>query len=380
MTDLYEVLEITKDADDKTITKAYRKLSKKWHPDKNPNKKQESEEKFKKIAEAYEILSNPEKRSLYDNGGLDNVKESEEFDPIKLFTEFMSEMDTVPDVINPLSVQIDDLFTGKEINCEIERYDICESCHGKGTTNGIDAPCKKCNGSGTAINVTSGQFIKRVSCQLCRGTGIDPSVQKCKICKGEKCCKHKVTLPVKIPNGCYDKYPIVIEGEGNELPEDEAEKLGYKRSDAVFIIDEQEHETFKRNFFIDGKDSIDPSDLLIQLNITFAESITGFYKEIKFIDNSDIIINITDPVRHNDIFVIKSKGMPKFEEESYGDLFIQVNVQHPKDLNLKFSTKQKIWQILTCTSLKSYTTRLNCEKIITFDEYKLELNLKKQNI
>jgi DnaJ-class molecular chaperone len=277
-----------------------------------------------------------------------------------------------------MELSLDDLFIGKEINFEIERYDICESCHGKGTINGIDAPCKKCNGSGTAINVTGGQFIKRVSCQFCRGSGIDPSVQKCKVCKGEKFCKHKVTLPVKIPKGCFDKYPLVIEGEGNELPEDEAEKQGYKRSDAVFVINEQQHEIFKRNFFIDGNDGINPADLMIQLNITFAESITGFYKEMKFIDNSDIIININEPIRHNDIFVIKNKGMPVFEDEGkFGDLFIQVNVQHPKDLNLKFSNKQKIWQILTNTSLKSYTTRLNCEKIITFDEYKLELNLKK---
>jgi DnaJ-class molecular chaperone len=378
MTDLYEILEITKDADDKIISQAYRKLAKKWHPDKNKINIKEAEKNFKKISEAYEILSNTEKRLLYDNEGIDAVrdKSKNDFDPIKLFNDFMNSVDTIPDVITPLIVSVDDLFTGKEIQYEIERYDICVTCHGKGTINGIDSPCKKCNGSGIAISIGGGQLVKRVTCIACRGDGIDPSIQKCKVCKGEKCCKNKVSLSVKIPMGCFDKYPIIIENEGNEVPEDEIEKIGYKRSDAVFVINEQSHDIFKRNFFMDGKNSIDPSDLMISIDITFAESIIGFYKELKHLDNTDIIINVTEPVRHNDIFVIKNKGMPKFEEDGFGDLFIHISVQHPQLLNLKFSTKQKIWQILTNTSLKSYVTRLNCDKIITFNEYQLERKLK----
>jgi DnaJ-class molecular chaperone len=386
--DYYEVLNINKNASEEEIKKNYRALAKKWHPDKNPNNKEEAEKKFKEIAEAYAVLSDPDKKQIYDKHGIDGLKGSEGhghdfggFNPFDLFKQMMTGMtgghSEVPDCINNINVSLEDLYSGVTMDEEIERFSVCDKCKGCGGKHGTDITCKKCKGQGQMIIQIGPGMMTQAPCKDCRGSGISNSADKCKKCNGQKFAKETVTLSVTIPKGAFMKYPIVIEDEGNAVPPDEVDSVGQSRSKAVFVVVEEQHEIFKRGVVIPEKRKIDYSDLLIELDVPFVESLIGFTKEIKHLDGRVLNFQYNEPCRHGDIVVVVGEGMPNINDPNKnGDLFVRINVEHPKGITLTQSGKQQLNKLLTGKDkLKQNKNLENVVPLVSFEKYKLDAKI-----
>lgn len=383
--DFYEILDISKSATPEEIKKAYRKMAIKWHPDKNPENKEEAESKFKEITEAYEILSNQEKRDIYDKYGHEGLSndggQSADFmeDMIKRMFGMGGMMggDSDDEEVAPIQIiencTLEELYTGKKVKRKITRHSLCNKCNGMGTNDGIEHVCKKCKGSGVVIrNIQSGFMVQVVQekCKDCMGTGIDKSCTKCPKCKGTRANKEEVEISCDIPKGAYEKYTIEIENMGNEIPQNE--RKGKNRSDVNIIVNELPHNVFKRSFIIKGKKEYpDPADLLMELEIDLAESLCGFQKKIKHLDGSEFTINYEHIIKHGDVFVIENKGMPTLNNNKYGDLYVSVKINYPKEIPK--NQQNKLWQILTN---KPYKLKENDNNQITMINIE---NIKKKN-
>ena len=376
----YEILEIDKNATNETVKKNYRKLAAKWHPDRHPpENKSVAEEKFKTIAQAYEVLSDPEKRKIYDQFGKDGLNQPQfehHMDPWDLFKDIigMEMNEKMHDVVCELDLTLDQMYNGCIIKKEIERASLCTSCNGAGGRDGQKIECLQCNGTGHKIvQIRPGMFTQ-MPCNMCHGNGKNTSAKTCKKCNGDKMYSEVINIEVIVPKGVHDEYPIVIEEEGHALLPEDVQKLGIKRSKAVFIVNEKPHATFKR-FILPEKGKLDYSDLIIEINITFGESIVGFNKKIQHFNNKTIDFNLYDPCRHDDTFVLKGYGMPKLKENTkYGDLFISIQVEHPNKYKLSRADKLSLCSVFKGTELPE--KKSNSHDFTTIDKYKIEAKIK----
>lgn len=383
--DYYQILEVNKESTQEDIKKNYKKLAKKWHPDKNPECKEEAEVKFKLINEAYEVLSDEKKRQIYDQHGIDGLKESEgggiphNFNPFDIFNKMFGHMNPtrnnneVPDCIIQLELTLDQLYNGASLEKEFERHSFCTKCDGKGSKSG-DIKCKTCNGQGGVLQMIGPGMLSQTQCKTCRGSGSDPSVEKCKKCHGVKFSKETISATINVPKGAYNKYPIIIEGEGNAVPLEDVDKYENPRSNLVIIVVEKiQHPVFKRGVMIPEKKKIDPSDLLIDIELSLVESLLGFNKEIEHLDGRKLTLCMTSSVRHSDIVVILKEGMPKLNNDTEkGDLFVRISVEHPSKIVMDDIMKKNL-----CLSLTGKEKHLRHKKdlknpvdIISFDKYK----------
>ena len=156
--------------------------------------------------------------------------------------------------------------------------------------------------------------------------------------------KALIDFEIKIPKGIYNGQHFIIKNEGHQY------SLSDDRSDLIVFVEEEDHKYFKRGVTINGK--MDPSNILIELNISLAESICGFSKNIKHFNNKNINITVDEILKDGDIKVIINKGMHKFQKNGYGDLFIKFKVDYPDNNSLTQEKKSKIWKILTDTDFK----------------------------
>jgi DnaJ-class molecular chaperone len=373
---LYNILEIEKNATNDEIKKAYKKMALKWHPDKNKNNK-DAHLKFHEISNAYKILSDIDKRKIYDKFGYkafeNNMSENNSDDDTN---DTKNTKHNYPNVIDVIELTLEEIYKGIEINKTIKRYSKCKKCNGKGGKNGVLIDCVNCKGTGCIVNITKNgnhQFMEQHTCSKCNGTCMDDTIKKCKICNGTKYCKEKFDVNVKVPSGCTKNVPIIIKSCGNEIPNDNDDKNNdnIERTDIELHIIEKEHEIFKRYVMIPCKNDIDIYDLMMELNVTLAQSIVGFNKNIILIDGENRNISF-DCVRHGDIYVVKDNGLRCGNIK--GDLFIKISTEHPNNLKLSSGTKQKIWNNLTKESIKNNmknNTKKNI-KYISYDEYQKE--------
>lgn len=378
-TDLYAVLEVDKTADEETIRQSYKKLARKWHPDKNPDRIEEATQKFKEISEANDILTDSTKRKLYDLGGMDAVNGTNARDggmgvnPFDMFSQMMglgSRQGGYENVVTHLHVSLADLYTGTTVEQKVERFLICNKCSGKGTKHGATKPCTKCDGKGSRIGLMHGRIPVAMPCDACEQSGIDPSVPKCPKCDGKTCYKETAVLSVSIPPGAHEKKPIVMEEEGNAIPDSDIPKIGKTKTNAIFVIHEKPHEVFKRGFGNMDTGTVDYADLLIILNLSFAESIVGFAKKIKHLNGKEFTIKMDSAVRHGDMFIVEGYGMPQLSNpEKFGNLYVKIETEHPTDLNLTAGNKQRIWQILTGEALKVDSGKH--KNIVTLVDYEI---------
>ena len=357
--DYYEILGVKKDCSLDELKKAYRSLAQKWYPDKHMVDKEIAEQKFKEIAKAFGVLSDPQKRQAYDNGE-DEEHDHMDFDPFELFKHFTM-MSGVPDVIDTVEVSLEELYNGTKKDVQLKRFNLCSKCHGVGTENGEKKNCSRCDGSGSVMAMLGGFMRVQMDCPECGGNGIDKSVPQCTTCQGKHCIEETITLHIDINNELHHKSQIHIENEGNEIPPEE-QSDGKTRSDVVFIIKEKPHDTFKHCFVIN--DELNFTDLMMDLKITFAESITGFTKSFKHLDGRKIFIKNEKFIKHNEILVLENEGMIP----NKSNMMIHVIVEDPSVLS--FAQKQKIWQILTNSSLKplSENDKYICLKKMDDDE------------
>merc|ERR1711871_1593055 len=255
-TKLYKTLGINQDASESEIKKAYRKLAIKFHPDKNKDNQEEASEKFKDISEAYQILSDPEKRKMYDSMGMDGVKgNGMQFDPSDLFEHLFggggmggfpfgdifgnrrsAKKENVPEpLMVKKKVSLEDIYNGAEISFSYSQTSHCENCKGTGSITGVSSKCSACRGMGFVMisnQIAPGMFqqIQR-PCDNCNGTGI--YIEPKNICKksrgtGLKTEKKEIKIPLK--KGISDGQKIHIQGAGNQI------RNSKHRSDLIVII------------------------------------------------------------------------------------------------------------------------------------------------
>lgn len=347
-TAFYDILEVNPTASDTELKKAYRRLALKYHPDKNPD----AGDKFKQISMAYEVLSDPKKREIYDRGGEEAIKGGGAgggFDfhsPMDIFDLFFSGSRRGggsrgprkgKDVIHQLKVSLEDLYNGSTRKLALQKNVICSKCEGRGGKEGAVQKCGNCHGSGMQIRIQhlGPGMVQQIQsmCGECRGQGeVIDAKHRCKTCLGKKIVKERKILEVHIDKGMKDNQQICFSGEGDQEPDLEP-------GDIVIVLDEKEHERFKRR----------GNDLIITMNLELVEALCGFQKTITTLDNRTLVITSFpgEIVKHEDIKCIMGEGMPVYRDPfEKGRLIIQFQVNFPPNNFLAPDAIPKLEEVL----------------------------------
>ena len=329
--DYYEVLGVNRDASEEDIKKAYRKLAMKFHPDRNPDSK-DSEEKFKEAKEAYEVLSEAEKRRAYDAYGHAGVNPqmgmgggggpegfggfAEAFGDI--FSDIFggqgrgrASVFRGADLRYNLEVSLEQAARGTETKIRIPTMETCETCKGSGAKPGTSPKtCETCHGSGT-VRLSQGFFSIQQTCPTCHGTGkmiTDP----CATCRGAGRLKKHKTLAVKIPAGVDEGDRIRLTGEG------EAGVNGGPPGDLYVVIHLKPHSVFQR----------DGDDLHCEMPVSFTQAALGGEIEIPTLDGS-AKIKVPPETQTGQVFRLRAKGIKGVRSTYPGDLLCEVVVETP---------------------------------------------------
>ena len=349
--DYYEVLGVSKTATDDEIKKAYRRLAKKYHPDANPDNKKEAEEKFKEVSEAYENLSDPQKRRMYDQFGFNGPQgfgggnpgggyysySTSGFDGFgdfgdlgDIFSSFFgggsartARQKNGPrkgrDLKYNLDITFEESYMGVKKEIQISREETCNTCHGEKAKPGTKATtCNMCHGTGTVrqtITTILGQMQTTKTCPSCSGEGTIIT-EKCPECKGKGRVKKPIKIAVTIPAGISDNQTVVLRGEG------EPGTKGGPRGDLYIVVTVRRHSIFKRQ----------GDNILCDIPITFTQATLGAELEIPMVDGSKEKYKISAGTQTGSKFTIKSKGFPSVNGNWKGDYIFTVTVQVPKKL------------------------------------------------
>lgn len=344
--DYYEVLGVNKDASDDELKKAYRKLAMKYHPDRNAGGEKESEAKFKEINEAYEVLSDSEKRRMYDqfgHAGVNGAPGGEGgfgggFSGFGGFDDIFSEIfgggfgggggrrqgpRKGADIRVNVNLTFMEAAFGVSKPIEFLRTEDCEHCHGSGAEPGSGTKtCPQCNGTGElryAQRSLFGETISVRECDSCRGKG-KVHEKPCGTCKGHGIVRKRKKIDVKIPAGVDNGNVMTLRGEGD---------LGSKggpRGDVQLVLSVKPHEIFSR----EGK------DILCEIPITFAQATLGDQITVPTLDGK-VKYDIPAGTQSGTVFRLKGKGIQDINGYGRGDLYVKAVVEIPK----KLTDKQK---------------------------------------
>ncbi|HXI32403.1 MAG TPA: molecular chaperone DnaJ [Vicinamibacterales bacterium] len=337
--DYYDVLGVAKTASDSDLKSAYRKLAMKHHPDRNPGDKA-AEEKFKEAAEAYAILADGEKRSLYDRFGHAGVKSAAGagagFDPT-VFQEFGDFADILgnmfgfgdlfgggrrrggpqrgADLRYDLEIAFEEAARGVETSIQIPRQENCETCHGTGAAAGSSpATCPQCHGQGQ-VRFQQGFFTVARTCPQCRGAG-KIITKPCATCHGAGQVAKERKITVKIPPGIATGQQLRLQGEG------EAGSAGGPAGHLYVVIHVQEHEFFRR----------DGVNLFCEIPVNFTTVALGGDVMVPTLDGPETV-RVPEGTQTGTTLRLKGKGMPDVNGRGRGDLFATVQVTTPKKLS-----------------------------------------------
>lgn len=346
--DYYEVLGVERNADADTIKKAYRKAAIKYHPDKNPGDK-EAEEKFKEAAEAYDVLSNDDKRARYDrfghagmngagSGGFGGFGGAGGFTMDDIFEQFgdifggafggfggsrsggtrRQRTSRGSDIRVTVKLSLKEIAEGVTKKLKINKTIKCDKCGGTGAKDGAAySTCPDCNGSGYVITVQNsffGRMQTQSVCPKCQGQGRIIK-DRCDKCGGEGTERGSEVIEVKIPAGVEEGMAIRVEGRGN------AARQGGINGDLIVVIEEERNEQFRR----------DGNDLVYNLNITVTTAILGGEVEIPTIDGR-VRIKITPGTHAGKVLRLRGKGLPSVNGYGTGDIVVVVDVTIPDEL------------------------------------------------
>ncbi|KAH0714436.1 hypothetical protein KY284_007341 [Solanum tuberosum] len=337
-TKYYEILGVPKAASQEDLKKAYRKAAIKNHPDKGGDP-----EKFKELAQAYEVLSDPEKREIYDQYGEDALKEGMGgggggHDPFDIFQSFFGgggspfggggssrarRQRRGEDVIHPLKVSLEDLYNGTSKKLSLSRNVLCSKCKGKGSKSGASMKCSGCQGSGMKVSIRQlgPSMIQQMQhpCNECKGTGETISDKdRCPQCKGEKVVQEKKVLEVHVEKGMQNGQKVTFPGEADEAPETIT-------GDIVFVLQQKEHPKFKRK----------GDDLFVEHTLTLTEALCGFQFVLTHLDNRQLLIKSQpgEVVKPDQFKAINDEGMPMYQRPFMrGKMYIHFTVDFPESL------------------------------------------------
>ncbi len=343
--DYYEVLEVSKDASQDEIKKAYRKQALKFHPDKNPGDAT-AEEKFKEAAEAYEVLRDPQKRNKYDqfghsafeNGGAGGYGGGMTMEDIfsqfgDIFGGFGSfggfggfgsqgrgrAVSKGSNLRVKVKLTLKEIANGVEKKIRVKKYIACDACDGSGARHGTStSTCPTCHGSGQVTRVTNtflGQMQTASTCPTCHGEG-QTIKEKCEVCYGEGIVKKEEVIPINIPAGVAEGMQVKMSGKGN------AARRGGVNGDLLVIIQEEPHPDLVR----------DGSDLIYYLHLSIPQAALGSAVEIPTVEGK-AKIKIEPGTQPGRILRLRGKGLPEVNGYGRGDLLVQINVYIPKTLD-----------------------------------------------
>ncbi len=342
--DYYEILGVERSADTEEIKRAYRRLAMKHHPDRNPGDT-EAETKFKEAAEAYEVLSDAEKRSVYDRYGHQGLRGTpgHDFRSMNVDDIFSMFQDIfgggmaggggrtrggVPrgfDLETEVSLTLAEVASGTERDVEFTRMDVCETCAGSGAKPGSKPEtCQTCAGHGKVQQAGLGGMFRMVTtCPACRGRG---SVvrDKCADCRGGGRVPKARTLSVKIPPGIHEGQAVRIQGEGEPPPAEVSPSGEGVRGSLHVVVRVKEHEFFHR----------DGDNLVLELPIGFSQATLGAEVEVPSLDGK-ADLRIPKGTQHGAIFRISGKGLPNLRSGRKGDLIVGVKIEIPRKLSSK---------------------------------------------
>lgn len=307
MKDYYGILGVEKTASPEEITKSFRKLAVKWHPDKNPDNAQEASEKFKEINEAYDVLSDTEKRARYDKFGTANVNDLNFESAFDFgFGGFGFKRKQGQDIQVSCLISLQEAYYGCKKDIPIQIKDKCKTCDGSGGKK--VQSCNVCKGAGSTT-IKQGPFSLRATCPACGGLG-GRIVEKCDTCKGSRfVLNEKEVLPVDIPAGIGNGQHIRIDGKG------------MAGGDLYVTVSIEQHD-----FIIRQGD-----DLAIVLPVSYGQILLGDKVEIPILDKK-VNFKIPPKTKNGTKFKLKSQGMPCLDMPgTYGNLFIFVEVEIPKN-------------------------------------------------
>ena len=329
--DYYEILGVSKNASSAEIKKAYREAALKYHPDRNPNNK-EAEEKFKEVSQAYDVLSNEEKKAKYDRFGHNAGNfSSSSMNMEDIFSNFGDIFESAfgegfgfrskrenkraylkgSDLRVVIKLTLEDIFIGVKKSIKIKRMKAAKGVSFK--------TCPKCKGKGSHIEIVN-SFLGRMQsesiCRNCQGTGkiIDHIPEGANY---QGLIKEEEIIEVPIPKGIHQGIQLKISGKGNEV-------VGGASGDLLVVVEEKEHESFKREGI----------NLHYNLVISIDEAILGTSKEIKTLEDKAIRVPIDAGIQSGKILRIKGKGLPNIQSSGYGDLLIRIHVWIPNQKDL----------------------------------------------
>ena len=346
MADYYKLLGLSRGAGPDDIKKAYRKLALKYHPDRNQGSK-ETEDQFKEVTEAYEVLNDPQKRSIYDQYGEQGLNRGagggggfggfDFSDALEVFMRDFGGFGGLEDLFGGrqrrggsrsapqgeaikvrVRVSLSEVATGVEKTLKVAVLDTCKPCSGSGSADGsAPTPCKTCGGSGEqrqAQRTVFGQFISVVPCRTCRGEG-RVIEEPCPQCHGEGRARSERPIKVEIPPGVTSENFITLRGEGHVGPR------GGPRGDLLVLIQVEEDARFVR----------DGPHLRYELPVTFSQAALGDEVEIPTVDGT-VRLTIPRGIQSGEILRLRGQGLPELHGRAKGDQLVRIVVWTPERL------------------------------------------------
>ncbi|KXO17083.1 chaperone protein DnaJ [Clostridiales bacterium KA00134] len=337
MRDFYEILDIERSAGETEIKTAYRKMAKKYHPDLNPGDK-EAEVKFKEVQAAYEVLSDSQKRQIYDTYGEEGLNGQAQSSGFGGFGDIFSDIFDIfgggsayssrsgrnpnspkkgNDLRYDIQIEFKEAYTGVEKEISISHRVKCSHCHGEKCEPGTDKKtCDKCHGTGEVshrVSTPLGQFVQVGTCDKCGGSG-QIIETKCKVCKGQGSVKENKKIKLNIPAGVDNNNIMTIEGMGD------AGENGGPAGDLYVYIHVKEDEFFKR---VNG-------DLYIEMPITYTDAVLGGKIKVPTMEGIEDF-DLPRATEAGKRFKIAKKGMPILNRKTKGDLYFDVEIIIPKN-------------------------------------------------
>ncbi|RDC56570.1 molecular chaperone DnaJ [Pedobacter chinensis] len=347
--DYYDVLGVSKSAPADEIKKAYRKMAIKYHPDKNPGDKT-AEDKFKEAAEAYEVLSSPEKRQRYDQFGHAGVGSSASggygggsmnmddifsnfgdiFGGHNPFESFFGggggqqrgggrRVAKGSNLRIKVKLTLEEIAHGAEKKIKVNKLIVCKTCDGSGAKDKSSvSTCGTCGGSGQVRRVTNtilGQMQTASTCPTCNGSG-QQITAKCNVCHGDGVVRGEETITINIPAGVSEGMQLSMSGKGNAAPN------GGIPGDLIILIEETPHETLKR----------EGNNIVYDLHLSFVDAALGMSIEVPTIDGK-AKIKIEPGTQSGKLLRLKGKGLPEVNSYHRGDEIIHINIWTPKALS-----------------------------------------------
>jgi molecular chaperone DnaJ len=342
--DYYEILGVQKGATEQELKKAYRQMALKFHPDKNPGNK-EAEEKFKEAAEAYEVLSDPQKKSKYDQFGHQGVGNAGfggqgggmnmedifshfgnifgEDSPFESFfggggTRGGRRVSRGANLRVKVKLTLEEILHGVEKKIKVHKSIACSTCKGTGAADGGSFhKCNTCNGSGQVHRVSNtfiGQMRTTTTCPTCHGEG-QIIANKCKVCNGSGIQRGEEVISINIPAGVGEGMQLNVSGKGN------AAERGGIPGDLLVVIEEEQHPHFER----------DGNNIHYDLYINFSDAALGSSQEVPTLDGK-AKIKIEPGTQAGKVLRLRGKGLPSVQGHGKGDMLISVNVWTPQNL------------------------------------------------